>query len=307
MNRRHHPPEQCRLLVGTSGYSYAEWIDAGFYPPRTPSGRMLSLYAQTFPITELNYTWYQMPKAEAIERMCKQVSPSFLFAAKLNRSVTHDVDFSEWRGRVREYRDGISPLQQTGQLAAVLLQLPPSFHRVTKNRRYLAELLNELDGLPVAVEFRHDSWATDRVFAELEQRKVALVAVDTPDVTRLFPKLDVVTNPDFFYVRFHGRNTRGWRSGNMQKQFDYDYSVAELREWAHEKIEKMSGQARRGFLFFNNHVRAQAPRNAEMLMGQLTEHQFLELHAESRARNMISGREIVRPLRPGLAAPHQKS
>ena len=25
--------ENCRLLVGTSGYSYTEWIEAGFYPP----------------------------------------------------------------------------------------------------------------------------------------------------------------------------------------------------------------------------------------------------------------------------------
>ena len=56
----------CRLRVGTSGYSYAEWVNAGFYPPGTRSDQMLPLYAQTFPITELNFTWYQMPKAAAI-------------------------------------------------------------------------------------------------------------------------------------------------------------------------------------------------------------------------------------------------
>ena len=46
----------CRLRVGTSGYSYTEWINAGFYPPGTRSGQMLPLYAQTFPVTELNFT-----------------------------------------------------------------------------------------------------------------------------------------------------------------------------------------------------------------------------------------------------------
>jgi uncharacterized protein YecE (DUF72 family) len=56
----------CRLRVGTSGYSYAEWVNTGFYPPGTRSGQMLPLYAQTFPITELNFTWYQMPKATDI-------------------------------------------------------------------------------------------------------------------------------------------------------------------------------------------------------------------------------------------------
>jgi uncharacterized protein YecE (DUF72 family) len=57
----------------------------------------------------------------------------------------------------------------------------------------------------------------------------------------------------------------------MQKQFDYDYTDEALREWADERIERMAGQTRRGLLFFNNHVRAQAPRNALQLMEQLTE------------------------------------
>ncbi len=33
------PKSTSRLQVGTSGYSYAEWVTAGFYPPGTPSGR----------------------------------------------------------------------------------------------------------------------------------------------------------------------------------------------------------------------------------------------------------------------------
>ena len=41
----------CRLFVGTSGYSYTEWTDAGFYPPGTKSGKMLPLYARHFPAT----------------------------------------------------------------------------------------------------------------------------------------------------------------------------------------------------------------------------------------------------------------
>jgi uncharacterized protein YecE (DUF72 family) len=98
--------------------------------------------------------------------------------------------------------------------------------------------------------------------------------VDKPDLPGLFPKLDVVTNPDLFYIRFHGRNAKGWRSGNMQKQFDYDYTDDELREWVEDKIEKMAKQARTGVIFFNNHVRAQAPGNARKLTNQLIERGF---------------------------------
>ena len=265
------PHTACRLRVGTSGYSYAEWTDAGFYPSGTKSGQMLPLYAQHFSITELNYTWYQMPKAQAVERMRQLAPTGFHFAAKLTRTLTHEVDPNQWRGQAAQYRDGIAPLVQSRQLAAILLQFPPTFVRAPNNRRYLAMLLDELDGLPLAVEFRHASWATDRVFAELQRRRTTLVAVDEPDLPGLFPRLDTVTNPDLFYLRFHGRNANGWRSGNMQRKFDYDYSRAELTEWVDEKILSMAEKAKNGFIFFNNHVRAQAPRNAETMVEVLTE------------------------------------
>ena len=265
----HETPTACRLWVGTSGYSYTEWIAAGFYAPDAKPGTMLSHYARHFPVTELNFTWYQMPKAHALERMCRLVPACFRFAVKLNRTLTHEVDPDQWRSHVAQYRDGIAPLVQSGQLAAVLLQFPPAFRRATENRRYLAALLDALQGLPLAVEFRHVSWAVDRVYTELSQRRVTLVAVDAPVLAHLFPRLDVITNPDFFYVRFHGRNARGWRSGNMQKQFNYDYRDTELVEWIDTRIEPMARRTRRGLVFFNNHVRAQAPRNAEQLMGHL--------------------------------------
>jgi uncharacterized protein YecE (DUF72 family) len=253
------------LWVGTSGYSYTEWIEAGFYPPGTRQAAMLPAYARRFPIAELNHTWYQMPRASAVEQQRRKAPDGFLFAAKLTRSLTHDVDPKGWREQAAAYRQGVAPLMETKQLVAVLAQFPGSFERTAANRRHLAQLFDELSGLPLAVEFRHDSWANDRVFAELEKRQVALVATDEPALPGLFPTLDVVTNPHLFYVRFHGRNARGWRSGKMEQQFDYDYSDAELSEWVEKRIGPMASQATRGILFFNNHVRAQAPRNAETL------------------------------------------
>jgi len=266
------PPAPCCIYVGTSGYSYNEWTDAGFYPPGTKTGEMLPLYAGRFPITELNYTWYQMPRAETIDRQRRQVSQEFLFSAKLTRTLTHEIDYRSWPGYAVEYREGVAPLLQAGQLAAVLIQLPPWFARTLANRKHLAALLDALSGLPLAVEFRNRSWANDRVFVELERRQVALVSVDEPELPGLFPALDVVTNPDLFYVRFHGRNARGWRSGNMQQQFDYHYSDDQLGEWIKERIGPMSGQASKGIIFFNNHVRAQAAENALQMTRLLTRH-----------------------------------
>ena len=262
------------MRVGTSGYSYPEWLDAGFYPPGTPAREMLTQYARNFSVAELNYTWYQMPKAAALERMLPKVPSGFGFAAKLTRTMTHEVDPDGWRSQVSLFRNGVAPLVQARRLLAVLIQLPPSFDRNHGHRLYLGRLLDMLGGLPLAVEFRHRSWAVDRVFAELEKRRVTLVTVDMPGLPDLFPTLDVITNPDLFYLRFHGRNIRGWRSGNMQKQFDYDYSADELLPWSTGTIPKMAGQVHTGIAFFNNHVRAQAPRNARMLAEQLTAQGF---------------------------------
>ncbi|MFH1153652.1 MAG: DUF72 domain-containing protein [Pseudomonadota bacterium] len=263
------PGHRCDLFIGTSGYSYSEWLDAGFYPQGTPAKDMLPLYARQFRALELNYTWYQMPKAPAMERMCSRVPEGFRFSVKLTRTLTHEVDPGQWQKEAAAFRQGIAPLVQSGSLLAVLVQLPPFFTRTPEDRNYLAALLDELADLPLAVEFRHDSWAHDRVLAELERRKVTLAAVDEPSLPNLFPRLAVVTNPDLFYVRFHGRNAGGWRSGNMQKQFDYNYSRRELEEWLESTIVPMADKARRGAVFFNNHVRGQAPGNARTLMAIL--------------------------------------
>ncbi len=258
----------CPVYVGTCGYSYTEWVDSGFYPEGTKSAAMLGLYGRCFSVVELNYTWYQMARAEALARMVKNAPPHLLFAAKLTRTMTHERD-DTWREQLALYRQGIEPLEK--RLVAVLIQLPPDFDRSLANRSYLGALLDGLAELPVAVEFRHHSWAVDSVFTELSRRRVTLVTVDAPALPGLFPALDVVTNPGLFYGRFHGRNREGWRSGNMQKKFNYDYSAEELRAWCAGYLPIIAAGADLGILLFNNHVRAQAPRNGAKLATILAE------------------------------------
>jgi uncharacterized protein YecE (DUF72 family) len=258
----------CPVYLGTCGYSYTEWVDSGFYPQGTKTTAMLGLYGRCFSVVELNYTWYQMARADALVRMMAKAPPHLLFAAKLTRTMTHERD-DNWREQLVLYRQGIAPLGD--RLVAVLVQLPPDFDRSIANRNYLAALLDGLEELPTAVEFRHQSWAVDSVFAELARRRITLVTVDTPVLPGLFPALDVITNPALFYGRFHGRNREGWQSGNMQKKFNYDYSDVELRAWAGRYRPVMAAGADCGILVFNNHVRAQAPRNAARLATILAE------------------------------------
>ena len=191
----------------------------------------LALYARHFSMTEINATAYQLPRAETLERRRRQVPPTFLFAVRLTRTLTHEIDAQRWPGLAKDYRDGLAPLIQTRQLAAVLIQLPPTFDRTAAHRRHLAALLDMLRGLPLAIEFRHRSWANDRVLNELERRQVALVTVDGPPAPAIFPVRDAVTSPDLFCIRFYGRNGSGWRSGKTSRQFDYCYTDDELCEF----------------------------------------------------------------------------
>ena len=49
------------LLVGTSGFSYAEW-KGSFYPSDLPDAEMLASYPGRLPTVEINNTVYRMPQ-----------------------------------------------------------------------------------------------------------------------------------------------------------------------------------------------------------------------------------------------------
>jgi len=54
------------LYVGTSGYSYKDWIGT-FYPENTDKKDMLKLYAQKFKVSEINSTYYRIDFKESIK------------------------------------------------------------------------------------------------------------------------------------------------------------------------------------------------------------------------------------------------
>lgn len=138
------------LQVGTSGFSYVSW-KPGFYPAGTPQREFLRSYAERLPSVELNATFYRLPSEEQLRRWAEQVPPSFRFAVKMNRRVTHFGDLSvvgTFCERVRALGDRLGP---------ILVQLPPSRPR---DDGWFALLRSSLDpGLEYAFEFRHGSWA----------------------------------------------------------------------------------------------------------------------------------------------------
>ena len=250
-----------RIRIGTCGYSYKEWVGP-VYPEGSKGEEFLSLYAGRFRTVELDYTYYQMPKAEQLRRMAAE-APLLGFAVKAHQSLTHKVDNAKWQEEAKAYMEAMEPLREAGRLEAVLLQFPYSFHYEAENRRYLGKILSALAGIQAAVEFRNADWLNNRVIDGLKERGAALVGLDMPELKGLPPKMDVATAP-LAYFRLHGRNKETWWGSDGAARYDYLYSDAELEAIA-ERIKRILFTADRILVYFNNHRRGQAVKNAEKL------------------------------------------
>lgn len=253
------PAPERRILVGTSGFSFRDWVGP-FYPPGTPASEFLPFYAQHFDVVEVNSTYYGIPKPRVMENLVRKTPQGFRFIAKLHQSMTHEKTHDP--AVYDEFRAAIEPLKQAGRYDGLLAQFPWGFRRTDENRRHLAELRQRLEGEPLFVEFRHDSWLTPALEPSLRKESIGYCVVDEPQLPHLMPPVTMVTAPDA-YVRFHGRNAGEWYGGGALR-YDYDYQPEELKEWI-RKIGELAQQARRTYLFFNNCHAGQAARNAKLM------------------------------------------
>ncbi|MEA3286880.1 MAG: DUF72 domain-containing protein [Candidatus Marinimicrobia bacterium] len=253
--------KQNQVMIGTSGYSYPDWQEV-FYPPGMAKDQWLVHYAKHFEFCELNFSYYRMPTRKQLEKYLEQ---PLKYAIKGHRSLTHDrVGFPKAR---LDFLEAVSLLQQDDHLAAVLLQFPYSFAYTPNNRKYLLQLLEDLTALPLVVEFRHPDWIKDRVFEELKRRSWGISMIDSPRLSGGMPDYTAITS-DIAYLRFHGRNTANWWTGDNVSRYDYEYSEDELQEWL-PRITDMSKQAKTTYVSFNNHARGQAIKNANQLKAML--------------------------------------
>ncbi len=243
------------ILLGTSGWSYDEWVGP-FYKSKQES--KLRYYSAVFNTAEIDSTFYAYPSRGLVWGWVRSTKPGFTFAAKIPQVITHKKKLDLKQGVEQDllrFLEVMAPLHDTGKLAALLLQLPPSF------KANLDVVENFLKVLPkdhsFAIEPRHLSWMDSRVWRLLEDYNVAYTIVDEP----LLPP-EVHVTADIAYMRWHGRGTRPW--------YNYRYTDEELRPWI-AKVKDVSGTAKRVYGFFNNHFHGYAVENClsilEMLAG----------------------------------------
>ena len=187
------------------------------------------VYAREFPTTEVNYSFYRLPKASTYENWSRQVPENFVFAVKASRFITHikrlqDVD-EAWHTFVHNAR------HLGDHLGPILLQFPPSAPcDVARLKRFLAiaqPAEKTAAPLRLVLEFRHDSWFTDRVYRLLNRYRAALCIADSARYARR----NVITS-DFAYLRFHGPQqlfSSKYPDAQLAKESEDDPNVYAIR------------------------------------------------------------------------------
>jgi uncharacterized protein YecE (DUF72 family) len=237
-----------RVLIGTSGWTYDGWRER-FYPDAIPKKDWLRFYAEQFPTTEINGSFYRTPSLEAV-RHWRDVTPKdFAFAWKASKFITH------WKRLGAACANSIALMETrlaalAPKASVVLFQLPPHF---SKDCARLGSFLAMLPRRRYSFEFRHRSWYDDDVLDLLQRYDVALCISDHHDA----PSPWEVT-ARHVYVRGHGPG--GSYRGS--------YSARTLHRWA-ETIASWRAQRRDVFVYFDNDQKAAAPGDARRLISLL--------------------------------------
>ncbi len=246
------------IQVGTSGYSYDDWKGI-IYPDRLSKKDFLNHYTNFFGITEINFTYYRLPDPGIIRNILKKAPDDFLFSVKLSKEFTHEREKMD--DSVEEYKEGIEPLIESGQLVTLLAQFPYSFKPEEASYRHLEEIRKAFGDIPINVEFRNDYWINDRTFSFLHNQDLGYVCVDMPGLSHLVPPV-VRATTELGYIRFHGRaSEHWWNAPKPYMRYDYLYDKKELEEWV-DKVHELENYTKNIVITFNNHFQGKSARNA---------------------------------------------
>jgi uncharacterized protein YecE (DUF72 family) len=231
-----------RVLVGTSGYSYAPW-KGSFYPEKLPAAKMLAYYAGQLPTVEINNTFYRMPAAELLQRWSAETPESFSFVLKSPKRITHERRLLDAGDTVKRFYETAAVLGP--KLGPALFQLPPN---LKKDRPRLEAFLTQLrEAAPQArpaFEFRHESWFSDDVFAALRAQRAALCIAEDEELATPFE-----ATADWGYLR-------------LRRQ---DYDEAALAAWAGRLRERGAAWSD-AWVFFKHEDEGKGPKLAAQMI-----------------------------------------
>ena len=294
------------IRIGTASWTDPTMTAPGvFYPRGADSAEeRLTFYAETFPIVEIDATYYALPSARVAEAWVARTPPDFVVEAEAHALMTgqptetkrlpKDIRAAlpeelaaksrlyardlpaELRDGVWEmYLAGLQPLVASGQLGSVLLQYPRWFFPTSESRDLILEARQRLGEVRSAVEFRSETWFNqknrERTLLFLSDNAIPFVMVDGPQGLRSsVPPLVAVTSPELAIVRFHGRRAETWEATGIPvvERFRYLYSADELAEWL-PRIREAAQEAHEMHVLMNNCYANYGSTNARELASMI--------------------------------------
>ena len=230
------------VRVGTSGFAFKEW-KGPFYPKDLKDDAMLGFYSGRYPTVEINNTFYRLPKEHVLLGWASQVPDQFTFSLKASQRITH-------YGRLRAgsavalgfLLKNTSALG--GRLGPILFQLPPTLQKdLPLLQSFIALLPSDRR---FTIEFRHESWFDESVFAELRSHDVALCIAESPEFTCPY-----VATASWGYLRLHRQ----------------DYTDAMLAEWQQRVAAESWKDA---YVFFkHDYIDGSGPLAVERFVGMM--------------------------------------
>lgn len=292
------------ILVGTASWTDKTLLDSGWYPKDAKTAeKRLAYYASQFNVVEVDSTYYAPPSERNSALWVERTPKDFTFNIKAYSLLTqHPTQVKSLPKAIRDdlttskssiyqkdlpakavdqvfemFAEALMPLHSAGKLGYVLFQFPEWFVPGDDNRAYILEVVKRLPDFRVAVEFRRNTWMTEksapRTLGFLEEHDIPFVGVDMPQgFESSMPPIVAATASDIAVVRFHGHNDQNWKKRGVTtaERFDYLYSAKELKEWA-PRLFELSGEVKRLHVMFNNCYQDKGVRNAKDMARLLAE------------------------------------
>ncbi|WP_373232514.1 DUF72 domain-containing protein [Cohnella sp.] len=262
------------IRVGLAGWGDHDEL----YPPGTSAKDKLRKYSIHYPIVEVDSTFYAIQSADRFARWEEETPPSFQFIVKAYQGMTGHQRGALNNGNASSmfeaFRESIRPVIEAGKLTAALFQYPPWFDCTRDNVRILRETKERMEGIPCALEFRHQSWFTDaykeKTLTFMKEESWIHSICDEPQAGQgSVPTVLQATHPEITMIRMHGRNTTGWNQGSApnwrEVRYLYKYNNDELLEWK-SHILQLQEQTKQICVIFNNNSGGDAAGNAKELM-----------------------------------------
>lgn len=268
------------ITIGLTGWSDHPLITLD-------NSKKLENYSSYFPVVELDTSFYAIPPKKNISSWMEKTPDSFQFIPKAYKAMTQHKEWIEEFSSVDKmfevFNQTFEPMVAANKVKAFLFQFPPYFDCTKQNVAYLRRVRELMRDLPVAIEFRSQSWFSEqnkeRTLDFLVQQRFIHVIVDQPQTpNNSVPTVPVSTNQLLSFYRLHGRNYEGWLGENVKdwraERTLYDYKEEELNEFA-ESVRTLNEASQEVCVIFNNNSGGHAAPNAlslQKILGLSFEH-----------------------------------